>query len=120
MHEPRKPHWEAALQILKYIKGTLGQGLLFSSTNNLTLKPFCDSDWGSCRASRRSVTECCVFLIDSLISWKSKKQANVSRSFVKVEYRAMANTCLELTWLWYILEDFKVPHVALASLLCDN
>ncbi|XP_059628748.1 uncharacterized mitochondrial protein AtMg00810-like [Cornus florida] len=40
MHEPRKPHWDAAIRILKYIKGTTGQGLLFSSTNSLTLKLF--------------------------------------------------------------------------------
>lgn len=56
MHEPRKPHWEAALRILKHIKGALGQGLLFSSTNNLTFKAFCDSDWENCHASRRLVT----------------------------------------------------------------
>ena len=44
MQEPRKPHWDAALRILKYVKGTPGQGLLLPSTNNLTLKAFYDSD----------------------------------------------------------------------------
>ncbi|KAK3027672.1 hypothetical protein RJ639_041909 [Escallonia herrerae] len=97
MHEPRKPHWNAAIRILKYIKGNPGQGLLFPSTNNLALKAFCDSDWGGCRITRRSVTGYCIFLENSLVSWKSKKQANVSRSLAEAEYRAMTNTCLELT-----------------------
>lgn len=44
MHEPRKPHWDAAMRILRYIKGTPDQGLLFSTDNNLDLRAFCDSD----------------------------------------------------------------------------
>ncbi|KAK2969573.1 hypothetical protein RJ640_003580 [Escallonia rubra] len=97
MHEPRKPHWDAAIRILKYIK-----------------------DWGGCRTTRRSVTGYCIFLGNSLVSWKSKKQANVSRSSAEAEYRAMANTCLELTWLRYILQDLRVPQVAPTQLFCDN
>ncbi|KAK2980771.1 hypothetical protein RJ640_002980 [Escallonia rubra] len=120
MHEPRKPHWDAAIRILKYIKGNPGQGLLFPSANNLALKAFCDSDWGGCRTTRRSVTGYCIFLGNSLVSWKSKKQANVSRSSAEAEYRAMANTCLELTWLRYILQDLRVPQVAPTQLFCDN
>ena len=118
MHEPRKPHWDVALRVLRYIKGTPGQDLLFSSTNSLALKAFCDSDWGGCHATRRSVTGYCVFLGDSLISWKSKKQANVSRSSAKAEYRAMANTCLESIWLHYILQDLKVTQLAPTPLFC--
>ncbi|KAK3006744.1 hypothetical protein RJ639_017556 [Escallonia herrerae] len=120
MHEPRKPHWNAAIRIFKYIKGNPGQGSLFPSTNNLALKAFCDSDWGVCGTTRRSVMGYCIFLGNSLVSWKSKKQANVSRSSAEAEYRAMANTCLELTWLRYILQDLRVPQVAPTRLFCDN
>ena len=42
MHEPRKPHWEASLRVLRYIKGTLGQGLLLPSENNVRLQAYCD------------------------------------------------------------------------------
>lgn len=45
MHEPRKLHWDDALRVLRYIKGTHRQGMLFSTSNDLSLKAFCDSNW---------------------------------------------------------------------------
>ena len=105
MHEPRKPHWEATLWVLRYIKGTPSQGLLLPSENNLRLQAY--YDLGGCRTSRRSISRFCIFLRNSIISWKSKKQTNVSRSSAEAECQAMKNTCLELTWLRYILQDLK-------------
>ncbi|KAI5318935.1 hypothetical protein L3X38_038643 [Prunus dulcis] len=32
----------------------------------------------------------------------------------------MANACLELTWLRYILQDLKVPQTTHVPLFCDN
>jgi len=32
----------------------------------------------------------------------------------------MANTCLELTWLLFILQDLKIPQTTPAPLFCDN
>ncbi|WMV40934.1 hypothetical protein MTR67_034319 [Solanum verrucosum] len=32
----------------------------------------------------------------------------------------MANTCLELTWLSYILQDLRISNVTPAKLFCDN
>ena len=44
IQDPRKPHWDAAIRVLKYIKGSPGQGLLLPSENNLTLTTYCGSD----------------------------------------------------------------------------
>ena len=38
---PQKPHWDAAIRVLKYIKGSPEQGLLLPSENNLTLTAYC-------------------------------------------------------------------------------
>ncbi|KAL5563525.1 hypothetical protein UlMin_033272 [Ulmus minor] len=63
MQEPRKPYLEAVHRILHYLKGSLGQGLLFfPSDNDLGLIGYCDADWGGCITTRRSVTCYCVFL----------------------------------------------------------
>lgn len=40
MHEPRKPHWDAAMRILRYIKGLLAKVYYFLPTIIWTSKPF--------------------------------------------------------------------------------
>ncbi|XP_060181945.1 uncharacterized mitochondrial protein AtMg00810-like [Lycium barbarum] len=68
MHEPKESHWEAALHVVRYIKGQPGLGLLVSSRNSKSVVAHCDTDWASCSMTRRSITGYCVKLGDSLIS----------------------------------------------------
>ena len=51
---------------------------------------------------------------------KKKKQTNVSRSSAEAKYCAMTNTCLEIVWLRYLLQDLKVPCNLPAQLFCDK
>ena len=41
----RSTHYAAVLRILRYIKGTLFNGLHFSATSSLVLQAYSDSDW---------------------------------------------------------------------------
>ncbi|XP_059281117.1 secreted RxLR effector protein 161-like [Lycium ferocissimum] len=88
MHTPKQSHWEAALRVVKYIKEAPGLGLLMPSGTTNELVAYCDSDWGGCLESRRSVTGYLVKLGEALISWKSKKQETVSKSFCEAEFEA--------------------------------
>lgn len=70
--------------------------------------------------TRKSVIGYCVFIGNSLISWKTKKQTTVSRSSSEVECRGMASTVAEIQWLLYLLTDFNIKHDSPALLFCDN
>ncbi|CAL9217107.1 unnamed protein product, partial [Arabidopsis halleri] len=117
---PKLIHLQAIHKVLRYLKGTIGQGIFYGKDADFTLRGFSDSDWGTCRDSRRSVTGFAVFLGNSLVSWRSKKQDIVSMSSAEAEYRAMSVITKELIWLSALLKALKVPFTLPAYLYCDN
>ncbi|XP_062013834.1 uncharacterized mitochondrial protein AtMg00810-like [Rosa rugosa] len=120
MDKPRVPHLDAAHRVLRYLKQTPGQGILLSATSSIPLRAFCDADWARSKDTRRSITGYCIFLGQSPISWKTKKQTTVARSTAEAEYRSMATTCCEITWLKYVLNDLRIKHSQSVILYCDN
>ena len=118
MDKPRDTHLEAANRVLRYIKASPTQGFFFPITFSLQMKAFCNSNWVGCSNTRRSVIGFCIFLDNSLIFWKSKKQTTMSRSSAKAEYRAMASTCCEIVRLQTLLQDLQITTKT-ALLYCD-
>ena len=120
LHYPRQPHMHALTHVLRYIAGTIGQGIFLQGGADLHLTAFSDADWAACPNSRRSVTGYLLLLGKSPISWKSKKQTVVSRSYSESEYRAMASAASEVTWMVNLLQELGVSNLAPVTLNCDN
>jgi hypothetical protein len=117
---PTTVHWATVLRILRYLRGTVFQSLLLSSTSSLELHAYSDADHGSDPTDRKSVTEFCIFLGDSLISWKSKKQSIISESSTEAEYRAIASTTKDIVWLRWLLVAMGMSFSHPTPMYCDN
>ncbi|KAL0395458.1 UNVERIFIED_CONTAM: Retrovirus-related Pol polyprotein from transposon RE1 [Sesamum latifolium] len=119
VHRPGQDHMDAALHLVKYLKGNPQQGLFFPRSNSFHLTAFCDADWAGCVDTRRSLTGYCIFLGDALISWKCKKQTTVARSTAE-EYRSLGTIVCELKWITFLLRDLHISPPTPIPVYCDN
>ncbi|GAA0149673.1 hypothetical protein LIER_43069 [Lithospermum erythrorhizon] len=86
MHNPTKVHWKAVKRIVRYLKGTITQGLLIKSSCSFDLIAYANSNLAGYPDTRHSTSGFCIFMGSSLVSWSSKKQKVVARSSTEAEY----------------------------------
>ena len=93
------------IRILRYIKRTPCQGMLYEDRGHTQIVGYTDADWADSPSDRHSTSGYCVFIGGNLISWKSKKQDVVARSSAEAESRVMALATCELIWLRQLLQE---------------
>jgi hypothetical protein len=120
MQTPRHLHLAVVRHIIQYLRGSSSRRLFFPTGSSLRLVAYNDADWAKCPDTRRFVTGWCMFLGDSLISWKSKKQACVSKSSIEFEYRAMSPACFDIVWLHGLLAKLGFSQSDSTPLHVDN
>ena len=106
MTKPTLSHMNATNYLVSYLKESFGKGIMLPKVKDFYISTFTDANWSSCPDTRRSVTGFCVFIGNSLVSWKSKKQQTVARTSVEAKYRALAVTIVKL----YGFEDFLMSY----------
>ena len=74
MSAPKANHWIAAKRVLRYVRGTLDYGLLYTRSSDPTLSGYIDSDWAGSVDDRKSTTGYVFSLGSGAITWASKKQ----------------------------------------------
>ncbi|XP_075085021.1 uncharacterized protein LOC142168260 [Nicotiana tabacum] len=94
--------------------------IAFSVQNLKRITTYCDDDWAACPHSRKSVTGFLVKFGNSLISWKSKKQNTTSRSSAESEYRSLASTTAELTWILGLFKEVGIEVQLLVEVHIDS
>jgi len=64
LNSPCDNHWNAVIQILKYIKESPGKGLVFTDRGNTDIIGYSDADWAGDASDRRSTSGYCVFFVE--------------------------------------------------------
>lgn len=92
MSAPSERDWQAAKDVLRYLKGSIDYKLVFcSSSVEPRIIGFSDSDWAG--SHDRKSTSGYVFRTNNqsaFVSWKTKKQSVVALSSCEAEYIAIA------------------------------
>jgi len=80
----------------------------------LAIRAFCDADWASDVDDKRSTSGTAIFLGPNLVSWWYRKQKVTTRSSTEVEYRSIAQTFIELTWIYTLLIELQVSSLLIS------
>jgi hypothetical protein len=120
MSKPGKHHWEAVKWIFRYLKGTTGHGIMFSSEKgDPSVVGYVDSDYAGDMDDMRSTTGYVFTLAGGPICWKSSVQSIVAMSTTEAEYMAVAEAAKEALWLTGLVKELGVEQGGV-QLHCDS
>lgn len=121
MERPTTLHLNAAKRILRYVKGTLEYGLVYTrkSGNNL-LTGYSDSDMGGSIDDRKSTGGMVFYMNENLITWVSQKQRCVALSTCEAEFMAATAAACQAVWLRKLLGQLTGNYVGSVVLYIDN
>jgi hypothetical protein len=122
-------HWNAAIRVLLYLKGTMTYGLplggkgnstndLSNSTNDLTA--YVDADFANDTADYKSITGYMIFFNGSVISWSSKKQKSVTLSSTESEFIALTDVAKELLWIQPIYRFLGIQSITECTIILED
>ena len=120
MERPKETHWQEAKRILRYVNGTKGFGILYSSSESFMLIGYTDSDRAGSVDDRKSTSGYVFHMGSGAISWASKKQPIVALSTAEAEYVAAIAAACQAVWLRRVLRDFCHEQEKGTTIYCDN
>ncbi|OWZ15685.1 Integrase, catalytic core protein [Phytophthora megakarya] len=112
LNDPGLAHWNAAKRILRYVKGTIGYGLVIDgrSRTGKQLTAFVDSDYAKDIDTRRSVSGYVMQMGDCAITYSCKSQRTVALSSTEAEYMSLAHGVKEMLFLRELLMELGVQQ----------
>lgn len=117
---PGEKHWEAILQIVRYLQGTRKLRLRLGGAKNIELCACSDADWAADLDQRNSRTGYTISLGNSLIVWNSKLQQSIANSSTEAEYIALAECSRTLIWCRTLLSEMGFSQTEPSVIDQDN
>ena len=117
---PQRQHWNAFEHFVGYLKQEQGNiRLTYRKPLELRFMAVADSNYGTDKLLRRSVTGGIYTMGGSIIGWTSKAQNHTTLSSSEAEYAALATAAQELVFVNNIINDIGVA-VQPGMILGDN
>ncbi|XP_070002328.1 secreted RxLR effector protein 161-like [Nicotiana sylvestris] len=119
-HNLNKEHWSVLYRLMKYFRGTMNYGILYSEFPS-TLEGYSDANWISDSDETKSTSGYVFTLGGGAISWKLAKQMIIARSTMESEFVALELAGSETDWLRNFLANILLIKDVLShvSIHCD-
>ena len=96
---PGIKHWESAMRVLRYLKGTASVGLLFKRGESTDIWGYVDASHTSCPDSNKGRAAYVFISGGAPVSWASKRVGNGSLSSCETEYMGLTLAAQESCYL---------------------
>jgi hypothetical protein len=83
----------------RYLRGTVGYGLKYASSVDLSLQGYADANWAGIVVAQKRTYGCFFTLGSSMFSWFNRKYNYVALSTSEEEYVALSVAFCEVVWL---------------------
>ena len=103
----RKNHWKVIKIILKYLRNTKDQWLIYGESD-LKFVEFTDFNFQSDHDDSKSMSGYIYTLNGRAIYWKSSKKHTVADSICETEYIMASNATKKALWLRKFINELKV------------
>ena len=127
LSNPGRPHWNALLRGLRYLKSTKSHGIVLGGRHAASmihdgkfLSAYCDADFANSDDARSVTGYISMLFGTSPISWRSQLQTLTTVSSTEAEYVSMASNIQEMKYLKTLVEELHYPHPCPMTINEDN
>ncbi|CAM8981584.1 unnamed protein product [Rhodiola kirilowii] len=118
---PSEDHWKGVHRVLRYLKGTMNLGLVYSEFPSV-IEGYSNASWISNEEDHSSTSGWTFLLGGGAISWASKKQTCISSSTMESEFVALAAASKEAECLKNMIHEIPLWERPISPILthCDS
>ena len=106
-HSPNQDHWAALVRLMKYLRGTMDYGIVYSGFPAV-LEGYSDANWISDSDEIKSTSGYVFTLGGGVVAWRSSKQTIIARSTMESEFIALELDGNEAKWLRHFLANIPL------------
>eukprot|EP00271_Cylindrocystis_brebissonii_P021026 TRINITY_DN732_c0_g1_i3.p1 TRINITY_DN732_c0_g1~~TRINITY_DN732_c0_g1_i3.p1 ORF type:complete len:1491 (-),score=166.73 TRINITY_DN732_c0_g1_i3:1047-5519(-) len=120
LENPGQAHWDAAMYVLRYVKGTADYYIEYSGNSFRTPHGFCDASFAEDMTDRCSFGGHFFTVAGGVISWRSQKQGTVARSTSESEFYECSQAAQEAMYLRLLYSELGFPLEDPIPIYTDN